>query len=94
MLPLGDWRPGASRRVYYLSLEYLMGRLMLNNLINTGLYRFADLALAEFGKTWLSSLRRNRTWELGQRRLGAPGGLLPRFLGHSRSSRHGLWDFL
>jgi len=49
-LRMGTWKPGASRQVYYLSLEYLMGRLMLNNLINTGLYRSVDLALAEFGQ--------------------------------------------
>jgi len=29
------------RRVYYLSLEYLMGRMFRNNLFNTGLYETA-----------------------------------------------------
>lgn len=38
------------RRVYYLSLEYLMGRLLKNNLINTGLLDNARIALGELGK--------------------------------------------
>ena len=33
------------RRVNYLSLEYLMGRLLENNLRNTGLYEPARQAL-------------------------------------------------
>ena len=37
------------RRLYYLSLEYLMGRLMENNLQNTGLTEAARTALAELG---------------------------------------------
>ena len=35
------------RRVYYLSLEYLMGRLLSNNLHNAGLYSTAREALAD-----------------------------------------------
>ena len=38
-----------TRRMYYLSLEYLMGRLMTNNLYNTGLYEVARQAFAELG---------------------------------------------
>jgi starch phosphorylase len=37
------------RRVYYLSLEYLMGRLLNNNLFNTGLEGQARQALEELG---------------------------------------------
>ena len=37
------------RRVYYLSLEYLMGRLLINNLFNTGLEEKARRALEELG---------------------------------------------
>ncbi len=37
------------RRVYYLSLEYLMGRLLNNNLFNTGLEGQARKALEELG---------------------------------------------
>ena len=37
------------RRVYYLSLEYLMGRLLVNNLINSGIFDQTREALAELG---------------------------------------------
>jgi starch phosphorylase len=40
------------RRLYYLSLEYLMGRLFENNLYNTGLYDEARAALKELGVDW------------------------------------------
>ncbi len=38
-----------TRRVYYLSLEYLMGRLLNVNLRNTGLYQAVGSALSELG---------------------------------------------
>jgi len=38
-----------ARRVYYLSLEYLMGRLFHNNLVNTGLLEATRQALEELG---------------------------------------------
>lgn len=38
------------RRVHYFSLEYLMGRLLENNLRNAGLYDIAKEALASMGK--------------------------------------------
>src|SRR5688572_24482163 len=38
------------RRIYYFSLEYLMGRLFGNNLIATGLYDAARAALASLGQ--------------------------------------------
>jgi glycogen phosphorylase len=38
------------RRIYYFSLEYLMGRLFGNNLIATGLYETARNALASLGQ--------------------------------------------
>src|SRR5690606_1913653 len=41
-----------ARRLYYLSLEYLMGRLMENNLHNTGLFEEAQIALKELGVEW------------------------------------------
>lgn len=38
-----------ARRVYYLSLEYLMGRMLHNNLLNAGLLGATRQALAELG---------------------------------------------
>jgi starch phosphorylase len=37
------------KRVYYLSLEFLIGRLLQDNLCNLGLYQTAQAALAELG---------------------------------------------
>jgi starch phosphorylase len=37
------------RRVYYLSLEYLMGRMLRNNIWNSGLYEQTGAALKELG---------------------------------------------
>ncbi len=37
------------KRVYYLSLEYLMGRLLTNNLINAGIYEQTAEALKNLG---------------------------------------------
>ena len=42
----GVHNDGNVRRVYYLSLEYLMGRLLESNLHNTGLYDDAVAAVA------------------------------------------------
>ena len=38
------------RRIYYFSLEYLMGRLFGNNLLATGLFDTAKVALASLGQ--------------------------------------------
>lgn len=43
-------RQSGVRRVHYLSLEYLMGRLLENNLRNSGLYESTKEALGEMGK--------------------------------------------
>ncbi|MFT5470304.1 MAG: starch phosphorylase [Verrucomicrobiales bacterium] len=39
------------RRVYYLSMEYLMGRLLSNNLRNLDIWNDAEIALKEFGQS-------------------------------------------
>jgi starch phosphorylase len=41
-----------SKRVYYLSLEFLMGRAMTNNIINLGLEKEVKQALKELGKNY------------------------------------------
>jgi starch phosphorylase len=41
-----------ARRLYYLSLEYLMGRLLENNLYNAGCFAPAVAALEELGVEW------------------------------------------
>lgn len=40
------------RRVYYLSMEYLMGRMLVNNVHNVRVYDEAKQALEELGQDW------------------------------------------
>ena len=58
------------RRVHYLSLEYLMGRLLENNLRNTGLYEPAEKALAELGQDLGEIINREPDMGLGNGGLG------------------------
>ncbi len=58
------------RRVNYLSLEYLMGRLLENNLRNTGLYDLAKEALAEMGQDVEAIVNREPDMGLGNGGLG------------------------
>ena len=79
-----------AKRVYYLSLEFLMGRALANNITNLML-----------DPVWSQFLRRPQDRPAGNHRAGAgrrpgqrrtrpAGGLFPRFDGHARHSRHGL----
>ena len=76
-----------SKRVYYLSLEFLIGRMLGNALINLGLERSAEDAMAS-SVTGLENLAVTRARRgPGQRRPRPPGGLLPGFHGHPAHSR-------
>ena len=43
-------QPVTGRKLYYISAEFLIGKLLSNNLINLGLYDEARSALAAAGK--------------------------------------------
>ena len=43
-------RPVTGRKLYYISAEFLIGKLLYNNLINLGLYDDTRAALAAAGK--------------------------------------------
>jgi starch phosphorylase len=58
------------RRVHYLSLEYLMGRLLENNLRNTGLYQAAQESLAELGQNLDTIINQEPDMGLGNGGLG------------------------
>ncbi|RFC43150.1 MAG: starch phosphorylase [Verrucomicrobia bacterium] len=58
------------RRVYYLSLEYLMGRLLDNNLHNSGLWHTTQAALADLGKDLNALLETEPDMGLGNGGLG------------------------
>ncbi len=63
-------RQSGVRRVHYLSLEYLMGRLLENNLRNSGLYDATKQALKEMGKDLDELLRKEPDMGLGNGGLG------------------------
>lgn len=58
------------RRVYYLSLEYLMGRVLTNNLVNMGLREVAAAALAELGQDLATVAEEEADMGLGNGGLG------------------------
>ena len=47
----GKSRPAAKKRLYYISAEFLLGKLLSNNLINLGIYGEVAAFLAENGKS-------------------------------------------
>ena len=58
------------RRVHYLSLEYLMGRLLENNLRNAGIYDATKVALSEMGKDLDTLVQKEPDMGLGNGGLG------------------------
>jgi len=58
------------RRVYYLSLEYLMGRLLSDTLVNSGLLDTAKKALAELGLDYNAIANQEEDMGLGNGGLG------------------------
>ncbi len=59
-----------ARRAYYLSVEYLMGRLLKNNLTSTGLLEIAENALRELGQDPEIVFDEERDMGLGNGGLG------------------------
>ncbi|MDR0353641.1 MAG: glycogen/starch/alpha-glucan phosphorylase [Opitutaceae bacterium] len=66
----GTHNDGNVRRLYYLSLEYLMGRLTESNLYNTGLNAAARAALADLGIDYHALLDQEPDMGLGNGGLG------------------------
>ncbi len=58
------------RRVYYLSLEYLMGRVLSNNLVNLGLREVAGAALKSLGQDLEAVTEEEADMGLGNGGLG------------------------
>jgi len=66
----GVHNDGNVRRVYYLSMEYLIGRLLENNLYNTGLYDDAVAAVRELGLDFTALRDAEEDMGLGNGGLG------------------------
>ena len=73
-------QPVTGRKLYYISAEFLIGKLLSNNLINLGLYEEARSALAAAGKR-LSDIEEVEP----EPSLG--NGLLPGFAGNAEPAR-------
>lgn len=58
------------RRVYYLSMEYLMGRMLINNAHNIGVYDDAKQAIEELGLDWEQICDEEMDMGLGNGGLG------------------------
>ena len=73
------------KKIYYVSAEFLIGKLLSNNLINLGIYDEVKELLAE-KRQGPGRHRGDRTGALsGQRRAGQTGSVLPGLHGN-------VWD--
>jgi len=59
-----------TRRVYYLSLEYLMGRLLQNNIVNAGIMKEVKAAVISLGLDWEDLVNEELDMGLGNGGLG------------------------
>ena len=59
-----------TRRTYYLSMEYLMGRMLVNNMYNAGVYEEAREAIESLGLDWDEVVEEEVDMGLGNGGLG------------------------
>jgi glycogen phosphorylase len=58
------------KRIYYLSMEFLIGRSLINNIINLGLHPYAERAAQEINLDWISLADQEPDAGLGNGGLG------------------------
>ena len=94
------------KRVYYISMEFLIGRSLANNILNLSVGPLVERAVAEKGLDWLGLLEQEPDAGLGNGGLGRLAacfldsmatlqlpamGYGPRLHGHIAAPGHGLW---
>ena len=82
------------KQVYYLCMEFLMGRSLRTSLFNLGLNDVAESVLADAGVKIDTIYDQEPDAGLGKRRPGPSGGVLPRRHGHRLHPRHRLLHFV
>jgi glycogen phosphorylase len=84
-----------SKRVYYLSMEFLIGRTLIHNIINLGVEQFVrDNLRSDPRQNWTEVLDAETRCRSGQWGFGAARRLLHGFAGDSEGSCHGTWAAL
>ena len=86
--------PRTPKRAYYLSMEFLIGRSLANNVTNLLLDPSSRSCSRRQGLDWLDLLEQEPDAGSGQRRPGTAGGLLHGFDGHAAAPGDGLWAAL
>ena len=83
------YREANPKRVYYMSMEFLIGRSLSNNVTNLLLDHLLEDVVDQKAMDWLALLQKEPDAGLGNGGLPA-GGVLPRFPGDLAVARHGL----
>ena len=86
------YQEAKTKRVYYLSLEFLIGRLLGNTLHNLGMFDICKELLTDAGIDIEEVREQENDPGLGNGGLGRLGGLLSRFHGNAGYCRFRLRD--
>ena len=78
------------KRIYYLSMEFLIGRSLANNVTNLLLDPFVQQTVQAEEPRLARAAGAGTRRRPGQRRPRAPGGVLPRLDGDDAAPGHGL----
>lgn len=88
---IGDCYQQQSKQVYYLCMEFLMGRSLKNTLYNLNLTEEAERVLSSYGVKLDALYELEPDAGLGKRRPGTAGRLLPGRPGHQGYPGHGIF---